>query len=430
MNGEKFDFSEKVIETGNKLFQNFLEVQRIMRKSFLSNTYDHTQHFNNTREELLEVFEAFDIAWTSYEKIYVQELMVIEQEARRFITDAIETEKRLSEYQSKQTPDVFKRDDDAVDRYRDELAQQFAKLNSVANVDGHGRDDLDYEILRAADRMLREVSPSESESIRKLARNIKKSFESLRDLLRRYDENIEVVDPQLRNNQELVLELVNYEKSWEKGKIYFLDKNRCSQLIYFSNVLEGLSEKYDTFKEQIESFDAEVFVIIPMIMVLRKIDGEDRGICEHFLPQLNKKEDPMYLEYMRLKDTLFEVNQRVLSKKQTPKSDMTRKSVFETNLLNTNKMKTLLKSQKNLSLVSTQKFKKLIPELYNTIEKIIIYNDNVDEYLKESGFMNEKGDILKSLKILKSLSIELQRQNPSDWNEFMDVALDNKQLSA
>lgn len=38
----------------------------------------------------------FDHTWVAYEQIYVLELMLIEADARRFITEAIETEKDLS----------------------------------------------------------------------------------------------------------------------------------------------------------------------------------------------------------------------------------------------------------------------------------------------------------------------------------------------
>ena len=40
--------------------------------------------------------QEFDHTWVAYEQIYVLELMLIEADARRFITDAIDTEKELS----------------------------------------------------------------------------------------------------------------------------------------------------------------------------------------------------------------------------------------------------------------------------------------------------------------------------------------------
>ena len=40
--------------------------------------------------------QEFDNTWVAYEQIYVLELMLIESDARRFITEAIDTEKELT----------------------------------------------------------------------------------------------------------------------------------------------------------------------------------------------------------------------------------------------------------------------------------------------------------------------------------------------
>mmetsp|Transcript_27319 Transcript_27319/g.41542 ORF Transcript_27319/g.41542 Transcript_27319/m.41542 type:complete len:87 (+) Transcript_27319:1510-1770(+) len=48
-------------------------------------------------EEMQKNLHEFDLTWVAYEQIYVLELMLIEADARRFITDAIETEKELSQ---------------------------------------------------------------------------------------------------------------------------------------------------------------------------------------------------------------------------------------------------------------------------------------------------------------------------------------------
>jgi len=45
--------------------------------------------------------------------------------------------------------------------------------------------------------------------------------------MRKYGENIEGVDPQLKNNQDLVSALVEFETSWEKGKAYFVSPKKC-----------------------------------------------------------------------------------------------------------------------------------------------------------------------------------------------------------
>ena len=46
--------------------------------------------------------EEFDATWVAYEQIYVLELMLIEADARRYITEAIEAEKELSQIEIKE----------------------------------------------------------------------------------------------------------------------------------------------------------------------------------------------------------------------------------------------------------------------------------------------------------------------------------------
>ena len=50
--------------------------------------------------------------------------------------------------------------------------------------------------------------------MRVLADRIKKAFLDFRNLLKKYEQNIEVVDPQLKNNVELVDILVEFENTW------------------------------------------------------------------------------------------------------------------------------------------------------------------------------------------------------------------------
>lgn len=91
------------------------------------------------------------------------------------------------------------------------------------------------------------MSSSQSKAVRKLADAIRKSFTGLRTLLRKYEENIEGVDPQLKNNADLVQALVDFEQSWEKGKTYFVNPQKCNQLIHFTSMVEGTAEKYKSF---------------------------------------------------------------------------------------------------------------------------------------------------------------------------------------
>ena len=48
-------------------------------------------------EEMAKHLEQFDQTWVAYEQIYVLELMLIEADARLFITEAIEADKELAQ---------------------------------------------------------------------------------------------------------------------------------------------------------------------------------------------------------------------------------------------------------------------------------------------------------------------------------------------
>jgi hypothetical protein len=58
------------------------------------------EEVNITVQDVLEDMgrnlQEFDHTWVAYEQIYVLELMLIEADARRFITEAIENEKELT----------------------------------------------------------------------------------------------------------------------------------------------------------------------------------------------------------------------------------------------------------------------------------------------------------------------------------------------
>ena len=75
-------------------------------------------------------------------------------------------------------------------------------------------DDLGNDVLLAAEGIYRRITPTQSKAVRNLADKIKKTFNDFKNLLRKYDTNIEVVDPQLKNNSELVEVLVEFENSW------------------------------------------------------------------------------------------------------------------------------------------------------------------------------------------------------------------------
>ena len=72
-----------------------------MIQQIIRNIYERImEEVNITVQDVLDDMgknlQEFDHTWVAYEQIYVLELMLIEADARRFITEAIETEKDLS----------------------------------------------------------------------------------------------------------------------------------------------------------------------------------------------------------------------------------------------------------------------------------------------------------------------------------------------
>ena len=145
--------------------------------------------------------EEFDENWVEYEKLYVVELMLIEQDARRYIQEAIDVERDITsaEVRERAKGKIMVESSDH-NKNRKKFVDILNKINSVANPDGKGRDDLEVEILLQSEGICRRISNSQSKAVRKLAEGIKKSFATLRELMRKYGENIEGVDPQLKNN--------------------------------------------------------------------------------------------------------------------------------------------------------------------------------------------------------------------------------------
>ena len=297
--------------------------------------------------------------------------MLIEADARRFISDAIESERELKSLEIREkAKGRILLDFDEYHKKRDKLVKQICQLNAVANAEGRGREDLSIDILLAAEGIIRRVSHDQSRAVRSLAEQIRNSFLNLRSLLRKYEQNIEIVDPQLKNNPELVEALVSYENYWEKGKSYLLDGKTCGQLIHFSQIIEATSEKYKEFQEQIEYRDADIFITIPCLLILKSLEDNDKGICKSFLPCL---EDP---------------NHRLGQLHREIKDIYVREGKKENYY-----------------------------EYYNHLERLAL---NIPV---TGATPKEEPEFEKLIHNIKQLSIELQRSKPSEWNRLLDVLL-------
>lgn len=87
------------------------------------------------------------------------ELMLIENDARRFVTQAIEIEKEMTslEIWEKIKGKILVVNEEYI-KLKEKMTEIIAQLNSVANSTGKGRDDLEYSILEQAEGILRTVT--------------------------------------------------------------------------------------------------------------------------------------------------------------------------------------------------------------------------------------------------------------------------------
>lgn len=210
-------------------------------------------------------------------------------------------------------------------------------------------------------------------------------------------------------------------------------------------------------------------MMIPMIMILKSIEKNDKGICEYFLPEIKKKETKLGEMYQYISQNLYESNSMIIQKKEATKNNrerslgrsirFTRKQPYNgknhpawkmrdlSRSLKVGKSKdavsrykTLLRNKKQYTNTVDNKLEKDSDEeeiekkvksstltkfnykLYNVIEKKILnikLNDKESE-IYESGKTFLDGALHK----IKILSVKLERKDPMEWNTFLDVALE------
>ena len=303
--------------------------------------------------------------------------MEIEADARKIIIKGIKLEKKLQtlENQEKAKGHIMLKNDE-YDDVRSKFVKLLSKLNSIANSEGKGKDNFSIAILLKAEEIMRTVSADQSKAVRRLSERVRKSFQSLRDLLIKYSQNIEILDPQLKNNPDLSSCLAEFEVSWESGSNYFLNPLNFAQIMNFSQVIEGTCEKHAKFNEQVESRSEEIFTTIPTLLILNSLESE-QNLCNYFYPKIAEKGCSSYIKYKNLCQT------------------------YET--------ATMMCENKD--------------NFYNILEKIILEVDlNGDERKMMASTIVR--DYANSLALrLRQLAIEMSRFSPVDWNNFLEIVL-------
>ena len=89
--------------------------------------------------------------------------------------------------------------------------------------------------------------------------------------MKQYQQNIELVDPQLKNNAALVQVVTNFEDAWSLGQNQIGTPERLEHLDKFSKLLEQTCRDVPSFNEQVECRDSSIFMSIPALLVLETL---------------------------------------------------------------------------------------------------------------------------------------------------------------
>lgn len=104
--------------------------------------------------------------------------MVIEADARRFITELIDLEREMLVLEVKEKArerNVLQNEDQRLQRKR--TIHLLNQINAVANIEGNGRDDLDESILFNAEMLIRKWGKqSDYKQVVDLSNQIKQTF--------------------------------------------------------------------------------------------------------------------------------------------------------------------------------------------------------------------------------------------------------------
>ena len=194
-------------------------------------------------------------------------------------------------------------------------------------------------------------------------------------------------------------------------------------------------------------------MMIPMVMILKSCEGDDKGICEIFLPTIKEPEDKTGRLYHEVREVIFENNNLFTMRQEldtktranslTKSLKLNRKTPgvsperrgetmvspvpspakYKTILGNKSEYTTQTKGQREEKVGEKLQGRKLNCTFYNLLEKLILSIELSDKE-KQTQLLH-CASLESCIVKVRHLSIELERNNPSEWSTFLDVALES-----
>jgi hypothetical protein len=299
VNGAKFEFSPEAVRLAGALQEAWVQFCAcLQRRVAFSPPVD--------KDGVLEVrsfLSALDRCWAGFEFKYITELMEIEDRARDIVVDAVKIEESLQRIEAETAKLHTKLEDGCATSTaelcgvasaalraefvegRRSLVTCIARLNSVANFNRKGRDDIDAEVLESAIATLRECNAGEASSPKaaeernvavNLATDVLDSFQAMREYLSEVKSLISRVDPHLRNNPGLVARLVDFEETWEIGARYVCNADVMDEVCGLVAEVRFAARVVPSLATMVNSCAVEIFLCLPRIAWLRYLAGVAR----------------------------------------------------------------------------------------------------------------------------------------------------------
>mmetsp|Transcript_66803 Transcript_66803/g.168685 ORF Transcript_66803/g.168685 Transcript_66803/m.168685 type:complete len:575 (-) Transcript_66803:142-1866(-) len=274
-NGEEYELSGDAMECSEKLKEAWSEVLTVL-DMWITTTGSPRMPPQFDRAQLVAAMDNLDRAWACFENAYISELMKVQERARGLVAQAVDCERCLSLLEQSYSEDELV-ELPAYQAEKRALVACIARLNSVANFQRKGRDDLTVGILDAAVELLEHCDDTDIPlaapgvslgSARMLAEQVVESFEELRDYLHEVQHHLELLHPHLCQNAGLVARLVRWEESWEIGARYVHNEDVLGALCYLVPQIQRARSVAPALREMCEDCDAELFLILPRIVWL------------------------------------------------------------------------------------------------------------------------------------------------------------------
>lgn len=309
VNGAKFEFSSEVLQCGGVLKRQLFQLCNHLC-DYSSSANDSSSPSSSSgakspvsarRADLCAQLTAFDMAWTSFEEAYIGQLMEIEKSARGLLVEAIHHEQCLRVMEeARRSSRTFSEDERADEQQMQrahlskEHSQQqvqlfrcLSRLNSVANVNRKGREDLGPEVFEAAAAAIRrgEAAPGSPNGV--IIKEVAESFEAMRNYLRMVDPLIDQVAPRLSENVGLAARLAQLEEGWELGFNYLLHKPMRDAMLYLVIELKAIQSLDPQLTALCESCDVEWMMVLPKLVWLCFLQNPERysEVLRSLLPQ-------------------------------------------------------------------------------------------------------------------------------------------------